>query len=322
MSDASIWGRRNPKADGRWEKLDLSEYKMTKPVVICLSGNGTTNDKDANAFCRMAQYFLGLRLAPEDSADIFDHADLIGVAYAENKGDRMPGLTDAEREQFIRNMLLKRCEDEKGNVLPLYEVCRNLSQITFFTFCYGSEEVSKICSDFNDMLIHEKGFTGSETDKIFESMAEISYSPYTDKCFTPKITALSGADRMNGFEILRKHYNFDNESIITEIAKPNPVAEQFFKTINIRVERMFKRCADEHCVGIIERDRHWKSVVNSKKADCVSQMVAYALARCVANGMENASSKTYKPKISMPKLLFEINTIRDTYKEESVSEKE
>lgn len=60
----------------------------------------------------------------------------------------------------------------------------------------------------------------------------------------------------------------------------------------------------EHCVGIIERDMHWKSVVDSKKADCVSQMVAYALARCVANGTENASSKTYKPKISMPKLLF------------------
>lgn len=80
--------------------------------------------------------------------------------------------------------------------------------------------------------------------------------------------------------------------------------------------------AYEHCVGIIETDMHWKSVVDSKKADCVSQMVAYALARCVANGMENASSKTYKPKISMPKLLFEINTIKDTYKNESASEKE
>lgn len=67
---------------------------------------------------------------------------------------------------------------------------------------------------------------------------------------------------------------------------------------------------------------HWKSVVDSKKADCVSQMMSYALARSVANGMRNADSKTYQPKISMPKLLFEINTIKDTYKNESASEKE
>lgn len=67
---------------------------------------------------------------------------------------------------------------------------------------------------------------------------------------------------------------------------------------------------------------HWKSVVDSKNADCVSQMVAYALARCVANGMENASSKTYKPKISMPKLLEEMNSIKDSFQKESGPEKE
>ena len=67
---------------------------------------------------------------------------------------------------------------------------------------------------------------------------------------------------------------------------------------------------------------HWRSVVDSKKADCVSQMVAYALARCVANGMENARSKTYKPKIPMSQLLEEMNSIKNSFQKESGSEKE
>lgn len=80
--------------------------------------------------------------------------------------------------------------------------------------------------------------------------------------------------------------------------------------------------SNEHCVGIIERDMHWKSVVDSKNADCVSQMMSYALARSVANGMRNADSKTYQPKIPMSQLLEEMNSIKNSFQKESGPEKE
>ena len=56
MSQKTIWGRRNPKIEGsHWEQLDLSNYKITKPIVICLSGNGTINEKEANGFCKTSK---------------------------------------------------------------------------------------------------------------------------------------------------------------------------------------------------------------------------------------------------------------------------
>lgn len=322
MSDTAIWGRRNPKVEGsHWEKLDLSEYKMTKPVVVCLSGNGATNEKEANGFCKIAENLIGLRLLSGNSEEIYDYADLIGVSYANDRGDGHAGLTNEDRAQLVNNVLLPRCLDENGNALPIDDVCKNLSQVTFFSFCYGSKEVNNACSDLNRILIKEKGFTGEETDKIFESMAEISYSPCIENCFTPKITALSAEDNVN---VDLFDYDFGKESVVSEKIDPDESSGKYFETINIYADHLSdnKDITNEHGVDLISRDEKWRSIDGSKNADCVSQMMSYALARSVANGMRNADSKTYQPKIPMSQLLEEMNSIKDSFQKESGPEKE
>ena len=95
MSQKSIWGRRNPKVEGsHWEQLDLSSYKMTKPIVICLSGNATINEREANGFCKTAENLMGLKLSSDNPEEIYEYADLIGVSYFNREGSETGRLTN------------------------------------------------------------------------------------------------------------------------------------------------------------------------------------------------------------------------------------
>ena len=319
MSQQTIWGRRNPKIDGsHWERLDLEEYKVEKPIVICLSGNATIDEKDANGFCKTAENLMGLKLSSDDPESIYEYADLIGVSYANREGRDTGALTQEDIDALVTNVLMPLCVDEMVQRLPLEQVCKNVSAVTFFSFCHGAIESFNICKTFNIKLIKELGFNGDETDKILTSMMEVSYSPRTTGCLTPRVSAYSARDTKNAAFLL--DYDFAEQSVVTKEIKQDIKNKVFFDSIDIYAARLSEFNRDEHGVNIIRRDTDWESMDKSANADCVSQMLGYALARAVANSINNFNSSTYIPKITMEQLLGEINDIQQAFEKNNERE--
>lgn len=320
MSQNSIWGRRNPKIEGsHWEQLDLSSYKMTKPIVICLSGNATINEREANGFCKTAENLMGLKLSSKNPEEIYEYADLIGVSYSNREGSETGKLTNEDIESLVTNILMPLCVDESGQRLPIEEACKNVSTVTFFSFCHGAIETFNICREFNIKLIKELGLDGDETDLILQSMMEISYSPRTISCLTPRVSAYSAKDTKNA--VFLQDYDFNNQDIVFKTIQQNHKQRVFFDSIDIYASKLSDYSRDEHGVNIIRRDENWQSMEESKNADCVSQMMGYALARSVANSINNFNSTTYIPKITMHQLLGEMDSIKQSFTNEEMIER-
>ena len=319
MSQQTIWGRRNPKIEGsHWEQLDLSSYKMTKPIVICLSGNATINEREANGFCKTAENLMGLKLSSDNQEEIYEYADLIGVSYSNREGSETGRLTNEDIESLVTNILMPLCVDESGQRLPLEQVCKNVSAVTFFSFCHGAIETFNICREFNVKLIKELGFNGEETDIILQSMMEISYSPRTVSNLIPRVSAYSARDTKNA--VFLQEFDFNNQDIVLQSIHQNVKQRVFFDGIDIYASRLSDFSRDEHGVNIIRRDEDWQSMDKSKNADCVSQMMGYALARSVANSINNFNSDTYIPKIPMEQLLGELKDIQQSFENDNERE--
>ena len=48
-------GIRDLNCKNHWKELNLNEAKITKPTVLCLGGNRSLGERDANAFCKSAE---------------------------------------------------------------------------------------------------------------------------------------------------------------------------------------------------------------------------------------------------------------------------
>ena len=313
MSQQTIWGRRNPKIEGsHWEQLDLSNYKITKPIVICLSGNGAIDEKEANGFCKTAENLMGLKLSRGNPEEIYEYVDLIGVSYAKKDGSDTGELKNEDVNNIVNNVLFPLCVDKDGSALPIDSVCKNLSAVTFFSYCLGDSQVYEICDNLNGRLLNELGFSGEETDIILGAMMNVSYSPYHHlRSLTPRVFAMSDKDKTNATAIWQRDIEFVDNEIITKVH--NPSYKVYFPEIGIYTRELSPKYNDEHEVSIIQRDSNWRSVENSKNADCVSQMMGYALARSVANSINNFNSDTYIPKIPMEQLLGELKDIQQSF---------
>ena len=84
--------KRNPNAEHHCDIMGLGDLRITKPTLICLSGNGTVNLQDANGFAKQAETYLELLFKESDgNGHITDHVDLIGVKYSRTKEDETAG---------------------------------------------------------------------------------------------------------------------------------------------------------------------------------------------------------------------------------------
>ena len=55
------FGKRDTSKPNHWQKLKFFKHKITKPTIICLGGNTTKFEEDANAMCKLASNLIGLK---------------------------------------------------------------------------------------------------------------------------------------------------------------------------------------------------------------------------------------------------------------------
>ena len=130
-----------------------------------------------------------------------------------------------------------------------------------------------------------------------------------------KETSIHIDDNLNGVAVKIERYS---DPLLSGVA----VSEAIFDSIHIYSSKLRNNVeSDEHNLSLLSRDGEWNSKYEPN-ADCVSQMVAWALCRAVENGIENRASKKFIPKMEFEELLSEMEMIKNDFSSEQLMSKE
>ena len=349
----TIVGRRTPGQLNNWERIDLNHYKSEKPIVICLSGNGAITEKSANGFCKRAEILLELLFKnsyPQGTC-IADLVDIVGCSYSYKANVKIPNMTETEKKDFfhkyptmeaylkdypnnitkddtgfieetviddiINNILLPLCVNENNEKLPVKTACKKLSRVTFFTWCHGAMEVYKILSKLLKKC-SELDYELCDIVKMFSSIMHITYAPITKANLSPTISIDSLSD-YNNIHYSEQYPDINGVEIMYEY--PDEVVKRFFDNIHIfssKLTNTSEKDINEHSVEFLDRDEEWNIKGGYVNADCVSQLMSWALCRAVENGLENFKSDKFVPKMSLLRVHEELCSIRDGFKSEEL----
>lgn len=309
--EASQYGRRNLSFEHHWEPLDLEGYKVNKPVLICLGGNGTIDTAKITRFCATAERFMGLK------NDNYDDVDLIGVHYTKNSETSTIGsLNNEQRECFVDNIFMKLCVGDNGERLPIEVVAKNFSYINVFTHCWGAREMSQI-GNLVESKMRKLGYSADEIKFAFSQIFHITYAPYSDHTCFPCLRINSFIDSEN--RGLRKAYanaykqdlngidlKYDSagyfRGVFTGISKFPILSIYSSQLVNTEDNSDLRSILDEHPIDVLERNANWTQGHQSrhaKNADLVSKMASYVVAEVVANSAINSRNKELTPKPSV-----------------------
>ena len=324
----SGFGKRDLNSKDHWLPLDVKTYKIVKPTIICLGGNGTTSDnirsgaQKVNAFCRTFESLVGLKLDNPDIYGSYNYVDVVGFHYGRDREDQTAGyFSKNEVEEIVEGILLPLFVDDKGERLSLETSCDNASLVRFFTHCHGSREINNIMSLLNDKLLL-KGFNKEEISEIFECFFQLAYSPMPDETWVPTVRVESLTDSFNYglyrlFKDIYGHY-LDGVEIYydkagsfrrrtTASARKDIISIYTSRLVNNEENTDMSRIKDEHEILYLERDINWNIKIDAKNADVVSQLAGYAIAR-----------KIMHPKMSLTQLNEELCEILSAFNKEDL----
>lgn len=302
----SKFGIRELSAEHHWNDIDLTNFKTDKPLIVCLSGSGTMTTADANGFCKLAENLLG---------DRSQQAVIMGASYGvdEEKPRPYAAFSDEEVDEFAEKVLLSLCVDEKGEPYPLDKCCKNLSKVTFFTFCHGSTEVEKIIERLDDKL-QSKGFTEEQISQANGSLIDINYDSECPSTSCPKIE-FSPNSCAGGSMICKRI--FDDEDVTLSsvmVVHDNPghlghgpvpyrrdcdqitfVSDSILKQRKKEVFDSFPQDM-EHNVGYFKANSDGSLNENlSEQGKVLRQAMQMSLAARLENSIENSQADNYIP---------------------------
>jgi len=324
-------GRRNTQEKNSWETLDIETYRINKPTVICLSGNGAVDFKEVNGFCKLAQSYL--ELLTKNNPKAKDGIDIVGIKYPIlDKKNRTGRFAKENIEKIVNNLFVSLAYDENGKV-SFDELCRRLSQITFFTYCKGSMEAYKITYELS-VRLHEIGFTKEEIKKALNCMWHISYAPYQDDNIMPTIKASSllddtvfriPPDQDMTFDGIKLHYS-------PELVKKDEYEFYASELLGIYSSKLLNEMdfsPNEHNILYVRRNADWdimdmpagSKMIKNQNANAVSQMLAWSLCSAVDNSLRNYKSRRYIPKPSLKTFMKDLLSIKSSFKDDSLKSK-
>lgn len=348
--------RRNPKCEYNCEKINLREYNVPKDkvVLLCLSGSASNNIEEANGFCKMAENLIGIKDGEEGTFATRDDVEVLGVAYGQDHRFASPKLSDDDVNLIIKRFLLPRFLDKDGNLLPKEEASRNLSQIVFFTYCHGAVETAIIMQSLYYKL-KILGMQDKDIMEVYSNTRQVTFAPNTPADYIPSVRLESAQDIQSkyfhdgfesfyyrplkaGIEVIYdepghrdndySHYGLlESVSIIS-----NQMLNKLYEQFDYETAKLLQDGLDEHYISIIAREKDWSLrsfqihddlthkdfIIKSKNADAVSQMFGYSLASFVANGIQNANSRTLIKKPTLKEFAKDLDSIRMSFSREEL----
>lgn len=310
VSESRI-GKRSLTAKDHWVKLSFKEkYKIEKPTVFCFSGSGDISNKNANGFCKFVENMLTLSYGKPENVE--ECVDVIGIAYGVTDRGRFIGnLNEIELNNFVVNYILPLCLDEREEKrLPLEDACKNMAKVSFVGFCHGNTEIQNILLNLKYVL-PRFGYQQDEIRRIVGSTFCVSYAPETNNRSCPGTSIFSMFDYHNFGSIKDSFEDYENmlgekvDGILLDIDRPGCVfgrevsvkPERFdFHNIKIMSSKLLndRNSLGEHSVSILERDKNWNMKhFEDKNADCVSQMMSFAICEAVGNSRTVCETNKY-----------------------------
>lgn len=294
-------GKRSLTAKNHWEDLSFKKkYKIERPTVFCFSGSGDVLNVHANGFCKLVENMLTLSFG--NAKNVEKEVDIIGISYGVTDRESLIGnMTDYELTDFMQNYMLPLFLNEDGSKrLSLAQACKNMAKVSFFSFCHGYDEVNTILLTIK-LMLPKYGYEEDEVKKILGSTFSVSYSPQTGDRHCPGVSVFSMMDVHNFGSITDRFEDYEDmlgqevDGILLDIdksgfyfgSKASVKPERFeFNNIKIMSKKLLNdhEPKDEHAINIISRDANWNMrFYKDKNADCVSQMMSFAICEAVEN---------------------------------------
>lgn len=303
----SEFGLRKQDSKHHWQKCDLEKFEVRKPLVICLSGDATDTAADANGLCKLAESLLG---------DKAQNVDLMGAVYGD-KSSCHRKFFDEDIEGIVDNILMPLCRDKKTNdVLSAHDCCKNLSLVTFFTYCHGSTEVEKIMQNFSERLA-EIGFSEEKIMSLLQSTIEISYASEINSMMCPRVLVGSKKDTMGSLfdywyfddfegdyaeEKMKNSYAMICDKPGEYCGKTWPRPDRNFGSITIIADTILKdnndinldtNNSEDHSIGFFSETMGGLNPRLNEQGKVLRQAMAKSLGYRVENSLENLKSDFY-----------------------------
>ena len=309
-----VIGRRNLQSPNHWETLD-SNFKITKPTVLCFGGNGTVSEGGANSMCKIAQSIVGIKDPTiQNEIAATDDVDFIGIGYGRaSRFCSLGCLTDDERLDLVEKLFLPFFADENGNVLQREQIIKNFNQVTFFAHCQGASEIASLIG-FTYKGMTNLGIDTKTANEAIDQMFAVAYAPFQE-CACPSLQVVPMKDKLlqcgpvnspiTG-QFLEDRYN----GIGSTQGNGTVVFKDDYYTTTVLVSDMTKDLNHEHSVGLVRRDENWN--LNEELpifGDEVSQVMGNALASSIANSIQNQESGIFTPTPSLDKVMEETKSI-------------
>ncbi len=306
-------GKRNLKKDNHWEELNREYFRITKPTVICLGGNGTIEARNANFMCRIAQSLVGVTepTAANEIATTQD-IDFVGISYViDDKKNETGSISETDYSQLLRSIFQPLYLNEKGRPYPREQILKNFNLITFFSHCYGATVVSTLIEKTRENM---RGF-GIDAQTIDDALGQVfavNYAPWQSvpcpnlQVISEKdITLPSGPVRSKiTCEFLEDRFFHRCNGEGTVAFKEND------NTISLIASRLTRKEQDEHSISFIERDGNWRIWEDDVLyGDDVSKAMGVALVYSIASGIQNQRSASFTPKLGVDEVLHKVQSI-------------
>ena len=301
-------GKRDTTKKDHWEKLDISEYKISKPTVLCFGGNRTFDPKDANAFCKSAEELL-LNNSVSKDIDRNDY-DLVGFCYGHYPLKNQTEISRLENEeaQIIEKRLLRPLYlNKNGKPLSVEKTEKNFNLLTVFCHSYGSIAFDKVIHYAYENMT-ECGFSYEQISKIMSQIICVSYAPRSLIGGVSSIQIISGCDgydipenaskKMRNTYFSRFYKYFDTKNMWgngTQIANKNTLGVY---TTNMTNEEFM----NDHCLQVLMDGGNDKVRYSSENAKSIFYVAQQSLALSVKNSVENFKTKNFQRKPDINKL--------------------
>ena len=304
-------GKRNTNVLNNWEILNIGSYKIQKPVVLCLGGNCTISDREANFMSKHVQNLIGKS----------DDVDYISICYSHDHG-RSGYLSTDDIFEIVDSLFVPLAMTEFYEMLPLEQACKNMRRVNIMAHCFGAREIVPSLEKAFASRLLILGYTDDEVKKIISQIFVASFVGGNKQKYVSSFQVKSITDKFYGreyiMEILTLKSNCDlgvadklRVCHLQDLAVKKPhnidiITFNFFKrhkylltrnenSVNLYTSQLTK-CNSDHDISALHRDDYWRvRYETTKKGDLISQTFAYAIASAVVNSITNHEHSSFLP---------------------------
>lgn len=318
-------GKRTVK-DGvsKWEKINVGEYRITKPTIFCIGGNNTISDKEANYMAKFVQQLIGNE----------EEVDYLSLRYSCMPGFNNGYLSSNEESEIVKKLFLPLVLDDQNQPLPCEEACKNMRNLNIMGHCFGAREAVPDLERTLMIDLYVLGYSEEEVSQIVSQVFVASFvggSPYVMKTFSVKsIDDCFYANEYVGELIWSRLDKIQldpiDRVILTRFREKAKTSKSHFddckkflasyKYIMLREENQLDLITaklstndDDHNIQTLQRGKEWEPFYTSSRiGDIASKTLAYALASAVANSIINTQSSELIP-VDLAQMQIECNEI-------------